>query len=94
MKPGAIAVVDIGATNTRVVLMDENLREIQARKEKTNHLDGPLYKSIDERALLLGVDEAREARHLGRVALDDLSVGLHQRLVEVVLVDDHGGAVR
>ncbi|MCB1329188.1 MAG: hypothetical protein KDK28_06990 [Maritimibacter sp.] len=55
---GAIAVVDVGATNTRVILMDETLREIDAHKQKTVHRDGPPYKSIDDGALLAFIADA------------------------------------
>jgi L-fuculokinase len=54
----AIAVVDVGATNTRVILMDNKLREIDARKQKTVHRDGPPYKFIDDRVLLAFIADA------------------------------------
>ena len=47
-----IAVVDVGATNTRVVLLDEALKEVASRKAATRHLPGPPYKAIDHEALL------------------------------------------
>ena len=46
------AVVDVGATNTRVVLLDHNLREVASRKTETRHLPGPPYLHIDSETLL------------------------------------------
>ena len=45
--PRGIAVVDIGATNSKVVLFDAGLREIARRKTETVHHDGPPYRHID-----------------------------------------------
>jgi hypothetical protein len=42
---------------------------------------------LDERGDLLVVELAGEARHLRGVALDDLGVGLEDRLADVVVVD-------
>ncbi|MCU0905208.1 MAG: FGGY family carbohydrate kinase [Tabrizicola sp.] len=47
-----IAVVDVGATNTRVVLLDHDLREVASRKTETRHLPGPPYLHIDSESLL------------------------------------------
>ena len=45
--PRGIAVVDIGATNSKVALFDAGLREIARRKTETVHRDGPPYRHID-----------------------------------------------
>ena len=50
--PRGIAVVDIGATNSKVVLFDRELREIARRKAETVHHDGPPYKHIDDRRIV------------------------------------------
>ncbi|MGD1037485.1 MAG: FGGY family carbohydrate kinase [Roseiarcus sp.] len=60
MNPGStrgIAVVDIGATNSKVVLFDRNLREIAYRKSETLHRQGPPYKHLDHQRIVefLGV---------------------------------------
>jgi len=47
-----IAVVDVGATNSRVVLLDPELNEIASRKADTRHLKGPPYLRIDSEALV------------------------------------------
>lgn len=47
-----IAVVDVGATNSRVVLLDPGLNEIASRKAETRHLQGPPYLRIDSEALI------------------------------------------
>ena len=47
-----IAVVDVGATNTRVVVLDQELNEIASRRAPTIHLHGPFYKAIDHNTLL------------------------------------------
>ena len=44
--PRGIAVVDIGATNSKVVLFDAGLQEIARRKTETVHRDGPPYRHI------------------------------------------------
>jgi sugar (pentulose or hexulose) kinase len=48
----AIAVVDVGATNTRVVLLDAGLHELASRKTPTRHSAGPPYASIDHQHLI------------------------------------------
>jgi sugar (pentulose or hexulose) kinase len=45
--PRGIAVVDIGATNSKVVLFDSFLAEIDRRKTETVHRGGPPYRHID-----------------------------------------------
>ncbi|MGA0543083.1 FGGY family carbohydrate kinase [Neotabrizicola sp. VNH66] len=68
-----IAVVDVGATNTRVVLLDRNLNEVANRKTETRHLPGPPYPQIDSGPL---VDFIRSAiAELDRVQpVDTISV--------------------
>lgn len=53
-----IAVIDVGATNTRVVLLDHALKEVASRRAPTGHLPGPPYKAIDQHALLTFVSES------------------------------------
>jgi sugar (pentulose or hexulose) kinase len=53
-----IAVVDVGATNTRVVLLDQDLREVASRKTETGHRPGPPYLHIDSEPLLAFVKRA------------------------------------
>ncbi len=50
--PRGIAVVDIGATNSKVVLFDAGLREITRRKTETVHHDGPPYRHIDAQRIV------------------------------------------
>ncbi len=53
-----IVVVDIGATNTRVVLLDADLQEVAGRKTATRHHPGPPYLHIDSEALVAFVRAA------------------------------------
>jgi sugar (pentulose or hexulose) kinase len=50
--PRGIAVVDIGATNSKVALFDAGLREIARRKTETVHHDGPPYRHIDAQRIV------------------------------------------
>ncbi|WP_424114297.1 FGGY-family carbohydrate kinase [Roseiarcus sp.] len=50
--PRGIAVVDIGATNSKVVLFDSSLAEIARRKTDTVHHDGPPYRHIDAQRIV------------------------------------------
>ena len=50
--PRGIAVVDIGATNSKVVLFDAGLQEIARRKTETVHRDGPPYRHIDAQRIV------------------------------------------
>ena len=50
--PRGIAVVDIGATNSKVVLFDAGLQEIARRKTETVHHDGPPYRHIDAQRIV------------------------------------------
>ncbi len=45
--PRGIAVVDIGATNSKVGLFNAALEEVDRRKTETVHRDGPPYRHID-----------------------------------------------
>ncbi len=45
--PRGIAVVDIGATNSKVALFDAGLQEIARRKTETIHHEGPPYRHVD-----------------------------------------------
>jgi sugar (pentulose or hexulose) kinase len=46
-RPRGVAVVDIGATNSKVLLFDADLGVIDQRKTETIHREGPPYKHID-----------------------------------------------
>ena len=50
--PRGIAVVDIGATNSKVALFDAGLQEIARRKTDTVHHDGPPYRHIDAQRIV------------------------------------------
>ena len=50
--PRGIAVVDIGATNSKVVLFDPLLAEIDRRKTETVHRDSPPYRHIDAQRIV------------------------------------------
>jgi sugar (pentulose or hexulose) kinase len=50
--PRGIAVVDIGATNSKVVLFDSLLAEIDSRKTETVHRAGPPYRHIDAQRIV------------------------------------------
>jgi sugar (pentulose or hexulose) kinase len=56
--PRGIAVVDIGATNSKVALFDAGLQEIARRRTETVHRDGPPYRHVDAQRI---VDFAVEA---------------------------------
>jgi sugar (pentulose or hexulose) kinase len=45
--PRGVAVVDIGATNSKVALFDSALEEIDRRKTETVHHEGPPYRHVD-----------------------------------------------
>jgi sugar (pentulose or hexulose) kinase len=45
--PRGIAVVDIGATNSKVALFDAGLQEIARRRTETIHHEGPPYRHVD-----------------------------------------------
>jgi sugar (pentulose or hexulose) kinase len=53
-----IAVVDIGATNSKVVLFDAALHEIDRRKTETVHHDGLPYRHIDVQRIVAFAVEA------------------------------------
>jgi len=50
--PRGVAVVDIGATNSKVVLFDADLKEVGSRKTETVHRDGPPYRRIDDERIV------------------------------------------
>ena len=50
--PRGIAVVDIGATNSKVVLFDVGLQEIARRKTDTVHHEGPPYRHVDAQRIV------------------------------------------
>ena len=50
--PRGIAVVDIGATNSKVALFDAGLQEIARRKTETVHHDGPPYRHVDAQRIV------------------------------------------
>jgi len=47
-----VAVVDIGATNSKVVLFDADLRTIDQRKTETIHQEGPPYRHVDSQRIV------------------------------------------
>jgi sugar (pentulose or hexulose) kinase len=50
--PRGIAVVDIGATNSKVALFEAGLQEIARRKTETVHHDGPPYRHVDAQRIV------------------------------------------
>jgi sugar (pentulose or hexulose) kinase len=50
--PRGIAVVDIGATNSKVALFDAGLQEIARRRTETVHHEGPPYRHIDAQRIV------------------------------------------
>ena len=55
--PRGIAVVDIGATNSKVVVFDATLTEVDRLTTDTVHRDGPPYKHVDvERIVAFAVE--------------------------------------
>lgn len=58
MSNTGIAVVDVGATNSKVILFDQALNEVASRKVPTLHKDGPPYLHIDDATLIGFVIEA------------------------------------
>ena len=50
--PRGVAVVDIGATNSKVALFDSALEEIDRRKTETVHHEGPPYRHVDAQRIV------------------------------------------
>ena len=50
--PRGIAVVDIGATNSKVALFDAGLHEIARRRTETVHHEGPPYRYVDAQRIV------------------------------------------
>jgi sugar (pentulose or hexulose) kinase len=50
--PRGIAVVDIGATNSKVAIFDAALQEIARRKTETVHHEGPPYRHVDAQRIV------------------------------------------
>ena len=46
-SPRGIAVVDVGATNSKVILFDSDLHAIEQRRIETVHREGPPYRHVD-----------------------------------------------
>jgi sugar (pentulose or hexulose) kinase len=46
-SPRGIAVADVGATNSKLILFDGGLHAIEQRKTVTVHRDGPPYRHVD-----------------------------------------------
>jgi sugar (pentulose or hexulose) kinase len=71
-----IAVVDVGATNTRLVLLDQELREVASRKTETRHRSGPPYLHIDSEALQAlvhgGIVELYATQPVGTISVSGL----------------------
>ncbi len=56
--PRGIAVVDIGATNSKVVVFDAALNEVDRLTTETVHREGPPYKHIDDKRIVAFAAEA------------------------------------
>jgi sugar (pentulose or hexulose) kinase len=79
-KPRGIAVVDVGFTNTKVILYDANLTHLAELKTASPHHDGKHYREIDVAAI---IGFAKEA--LGK---------LDQTLpIDVIVPSAHGACV-
>ena len=78
--PRGIAVVDVGATNTKVMLFDANGRPKAQRKVASRHVEGPPYRHIDPEPVF----------ELLRTALPELDRILP---VDVVVPCAHGAAL-
>ena len=61
MKPRGIAVVDVGFTNTKVILYDANLAHITELKTASPHHDGTHYREIDVAAIVAFTTDALNA---------------------------------
>jgi sugar (pentulose or hexulose) kinase len=79
-KPRAIAVVDVGFTNSKVILYDADLNVLAERKTASPHHDGPQYREIDVAAIL---DFVRLALH----ELDTLEP------IDVIVPCAHGACI-
>jgi sugar (pentulose or hexulose) kinase len=80
MKPRGIAVVDVGFTNTKVILYDAELHHIAEQKTASPHHDGAHYREIDVAAIV----------SFARKALNELD----QRLpIDVIVPCAHGACV-
>src|SRR5687767_14216175 len=49
--PRAVAVVDAGATNTKIVLFSSKGKRLAERKAPSRHVEGPPYRHIDPQAV-------------------------------------------
>ena len=57
-SPRAIAVVDAGATNTKIVLFSSKGKRLAERKAPSRHVEGPPYRHIDPQAVAKLCSEA------------------------------------
>ncbi|WP_136443746.1 FGGY-family carbohydrate kinase [Pacificoceanicola onchidii] len=58
MSKTGIAVIDVGATNSKVILFDDALNEIDSRKVPTVHMGGPPYTHLDDASLMAFATDA------------------------------------
>jgi sugar (pentulose or hexulose) kinase len=80
MKPRGIAVVDVGFTNTKVILYDVRLTHISELKIASPHHDGKHYREVDVAEIVRFVTEALNA--------------LDQTLpIDVIVPSAHGACV-
>nr|WP_210333585.1 FGGY-family carbohydrate kinase [Rhizobium sp. ARZ01] len=84
-----IAVIDIGKTNAKVVLVDgESFRELAVRTMKNGVVDAPPYPHFDTERLWAFILESLRALHAERT-IDRISVATHG--ATAALVDKDGG---
>jgi sugar (pentulose or hexulose) kinase len=56
--PRGTLVIDIGSTNTKLVLFEGNGRPLRERRVESRHVPGPLYQSLDPEPALAFLKEA------------------------------------
>ena len=80
MKPRGIAVVDVGFTNTKVILYDANLTHISELKTASPHHEGKHYREIVVAKIVSFVNQAL-------IALD------HTLPIDVIVPSAHGACI-
>ena len=65
-KPRGIAVVDAGATNTKIVLFDGSGNPLAERKSASRHVEGPPYRHIDTPVVCVGWSHSCKPTRDGR----------------------------
>lgn len=79
-RPRGIAVVDVGFTNSKVILYDASLKIVSERKIVSPHHDGRNYREIDVETML----------HFARRAINELDVILP---VDTIVPSAHGACI-